>query len=713
MIRPLAGLFGPLLLIASLWLAVGGAVRARAPSVPAILFAARSPDPGGRLPGVGPEGRTLRTGGRLLVRQEDGRVRPFISAGHPGPHEALFDVQDPAVSFDGGTVVFSGTTGPDAPWRLWIAGADGSNARPIDVGDPSPGEGSGPATAAVTSADGAPDDFDPTFLPDGRIVFASTRFTQRAQVGGGPVSNLFVVRADGTGLARVTTERNGAEEPSVDPLSGRIVYARWWVSRFLPASGAEPWSVTTERSGALAAEPVDIWHALIAAPDGDGARLAGGFPRVRHQTMAYQPILLPDSSLVGVQAEPGSLLGGSGGLPIPHRLLVYPGGFAPPRLVADAALSPALLPDGRLLWSAPGPGGDRALFVSERPLLTDTPVRAVRLVDTPGLDDLDGAVLAPRPAPPSLAALMPPPAHAHPFTTEEELRGTPDTFRFDCLNVFANGPVDGAFPDAPKLAPNLRIRFFATLDRPGAAAGDTLVLVREAPLTARGGVHEHELPGDTPMFEQLIDAEGRVLVGSHGPAHVPGFNAARAGTGTKCVGCHVGHSALPVSRNYDRGTWTNIAPSADLGSPSRGAGNRPADSAARALVDRRARGPEHVAWEISPPDTVRFQLTWPFPVEVREVILYASRVALPEASGDSIFRIELNLRLSGQVVHSTTLTLSPHDTTTRVPVPAVAIQELVLAVHTASGTVPGVTAVGMREIEVVGRLTDRFPPGSP
>src|SRR5262249_32603234 len=64
--------------------------------VPAIVFVSRAPAPDRRVvPGVGPVGRTLATGGRLLVREANGRLRELVS------REALFDVADPAVSFDG------------------------------------------------------------------------------------------------------------------------------------------------------------------------------------------------------------------------------------------------------------------------------------------------------------------------------------------------------------------------------------------------------------------------------------------------------------------------------------------------------------------------------------------------------------------------------------------------------------------------------------
>ena len=41
-------------------------------------------------------------------------------------------------------------------------------------------------------------------------------------------TNLHVVNADGSGLHRITAERNGADRPLVDPITGKIVYSRWW-----------------------------------------------------------------------------------------------------------------------------------------------------------------------------------------------------------------------------------------------------------------------------------------------------------------------------------------------------------------------------------------------------------------------------------------------------------------------------------------------------
>jgi hypothetical protein len=84
------------------------------------------------------------------------------------------------------------------------------------------------------------------------------------------------------------------------------------------------------------------------------------------------------------------------------------------------------------------------------------------------------------------------------------------------------------------------------LTRPDRAGGDTAILVREVAVGPNGEVDEKDLPADTPMFEQLVDRDGRVLMTAHGPAHVAGSNAGTAGTTARCAGCHLGHSTLPL-----------------------------------------------------------------------------------------------------------------------------------------------------------------------
>jgi len=571
--------------------------------LPRLVFVSRGIPRGadaGVVPGLGPRGRTLRVGGQLLVRERDGRTHALLV----GP--APFDVSDPAVSWDAGRIAFAGVPARDSSWRIYVVAADGAGLR------------------AITHPARGVDDFDPVWLADGRVCFASTRLAGRAEPAAVSVSQLYVVDAAGGAPRRVTSERNGAEEPAIDPRNGRIVYARWWANRF-HASNASADGITTDSSQAIESEAVDLWQAVSIAPDGDGVRLAAGDARDRDATMAYQPCVSARGAIAAVRAADRTLLHGRGPFGVQRLASLeppYADGTRPMAGLgrdAASACAPVWLPDGRLLCSRDAHrDGDYALC------LIDARGAPVPVLDRAGSAELDAAVFEPSVAPAATGTALPLPGDALPGDARELMSGA-HTFRFDCLNVFANGPLDAPMQDAPPPARGVRIRFFAALGDSSAPGGDRVVRVREAAVDSTGGVHETDLPGDVPMFEQLVGADGRVLMSAHGPAHVAGFNFARAGGGTKCVGCHAGHSAIPVPASYASAGWFNAAPAA-VAYVSAAA---PGSAGARALCDRRTRGEvDRVAWIAdagaapdSEPAAVA-RLAWGTSVEVREVVLY-------------------------------------------------------------------------------------------
>jgi hypothetical protein len=617
-----------------------------------------------------------------MVRERGGRVHPLL------PEGSFFDVSDPSVSWDGRRIAFAAVTSPDSAWRIWVANADGSGL------------------AAWTRTDHvapAPfrryDDLDPCWLPDGRVCFATTRFPQVAQRGGVAATNLYVVQHPDSALLRVTSERNGADEPTIDLETGRIVHARWWFNRYL-ASERDPSGVTVASARAVPGDSVNIWHALSITPDGDGGRLAGGFPLVRAETMAYQPIVLRDGTLIGVQAENLGLS------PTPGRTRVYafPRRFSAPVTLAGgggaSACSPAALPDGRVLLSLDRAGsGDFALAVVRADGNGLGPV-----LDLPGTAELDAAVLEARRAPPPIERFNMDNPRPAPITRERELRQDINTtFRFDCMNVFGTGPVDSPFPDAPPAEKGVRIRFYATLSRPNAPAGDTVVLFREANVQTLGGVHEDEMPADTPMFEQLIDAHGHVLRSAMGPAHVSGLNSGRFGAGTKCQGCHIGHSALAVPTNYSLAQIFNLSPTAEVTASS------VADSSAgaRAVVDRRVRGPSlKVAWVADAAADQKVRLAWRWPIAADTLVLYAPYPDSDEGTNLRVRECRVELFRGGRSVRVLTLKQALSTRGTRLPCGGIEIDALEVHPIRVSGRVGRREVAALAEIETMGRLIE-------
>ncbi len=596
------------------------------------------------MPGLGPHHRAAATGGRLLLRERDGSIRELV------PSAAFFDVADPSGSPDGRRVAFSGLVHPDSGWRIYVVGAAGGV--PIAVTRTPPV--AGPAQSRAPRVD----DLDPCWVSDGRICFASTRLVQRAQYADLPVTNLYLARvpdpAEDTPLtpaeppSRITAERNGAEEPAFDSRTGRILFSRWWFNRHTPVH-LTPAGGLHDRPIGTGLDTANVWHCMEAFPDGSDPRMACGDFASRRGTMVYQPAVLEDGTVLGVYAANLGLSPRGGFLGI-HRyterfgkasrlagaIIADLGGdlYSGARgLAAPSACSPAGLPDGRVLFSyAPGARGDFGIS-----LMQPDGSRIREVVDLPGTLELDPAPLAPRRGAarrgvgrgaPSPSAGLP-----RPFVEETAPASAADLerrprFRYNALNLFANGPMD--LPIGPALGPRARVflRFFAALARLEQDGGDTIVMIREVPIGADGSVDARDLPAGVPLFEQAVNHQGAVLASTHGLGHVAGLNSGYPGATSTCLGCHRGHSILTRNGAPADPAWFNAAPGAAvLVSPV-------ARSSTAALVDRRLRAePDRSVWDSGPADTVRILFRWPVPLEFNEIALFGVTNAERGATG--------------------------------------------------------------------------------
>ncbi|MBI5711768.1 MAG: hypothetical protein HZC42_15905 [Candidatus Eisenbacteria bacterium] len=678
--------------------------------LPPIVFVSRRPLPGdpGVVPGLGPGARALAPGGRLMLRDSSGAVRPLL------PEGVLFDASHPSVSFDGRRVAFAGTVHPDSAWRIFLVTADGGGLAPLTRSDRGV-DLSGYGEAAATLA--RYDDLDPCWIAERRLVFASTRYPQLAQYGGVPATNLFTCRDTGGAPQRLTGERNGAEKPALDPVSGRLLFARWWYNRFR-ASDREPSGITTDPARALG-DSVNLWQVVSVTPGGSDLRLAAGDPRTRAGEMATAPAPLADGGLAAVYAGHLALVPGTGGTGVavfgtgddagrgnlppavgPARRIAGPAFGERPGdpyrdargLAAPQACAPAALPDGRLLFSHdPGARGDFGLWVANA-----DGSGIAEVLDLPGTLELDAAPLTPR-APhlalsdSALEARLA--GRRLPDLPPADTAAAGAAFTFHCLNLFAQGAVDAPLLDAPPLTDSLRMRFFAVLARPRAAGGDSAVLLREIAVSPQGEILASALPAGLPMFEQVVDRAGRVLMSAHGPAHVAGLNPSDAGERT-CMGCHAGHSALPVPRDADAARWFDAAPSARVTASSAA----PRTAGPRGAVDRKTRGPAaEVAWVAGGGGEQWLRLEFPRPLEVREVVLYAPRPGT-HARAARVRKCEVVLSSGGAEVARRTVPDTPHVEGTHVGVGLVTADALEVRLPRAAA------GAALAEVEVIARV---------
>jgi len=126
------------------------------------------------------------------------------------------------LSFDAQRVVFSYKKGKDAGYRIFEVGIDGTGLRQLTF-DADEAE---MMRQYEQSAYGRYDDVDPCYLPNGKIMFASTRSKRAVACFPITVPTLHVMDADGKNV-RCISDGQFTELDPVVMNDGRVIYMRW------------------------------------------------------------------------------------------------------------------------------------------------------------------------------------------------------------------------------------------------------------------------------------------------------------------------------------------------------------------------------------------------------------------------------------------------------------------------------------------------------
>jgi hypothetical protein len=672
-------------------------------NLPPIVFVSRKPlknkgDAAGTvIEGIGQRGRTAKTGGKLLVRRADGTLTHLA--------KKFFDVQDVAVSYDAKKILFSAVRSRNDAWRIYEINADGSGLRQLTASHRDITR----ETDVKRFGDAAPylegyDDIDPCYLPDGRIVFASTRYPALAPFEKIRATNLYTMNADGTTLRRITTEKNGGEEPCIDPNTGRIVFARWWLNIDMPTNRT-PNGLTRDSALALTPDVANLWHAITVKPDGDEMKLYAGFPRTREGLQAYKPFVMQNGDLLATFTSRLSMLDGVGDMTIRR----FKKGASVPVLLSPMnnaqATDASELNAAQILFSRReiGNGKDFALAV------VDTNGNHLEtILDLNGTDELDAHVLLPRPVPPVLKDDFEQPiADYPPQESPTEYYLTKNlAFRFDCLNIYMNGKVDEPMPDAPVISRGGTIRFYMNVQRQNPNGRDSAILVKTSEVDYQGAVHEADVPAEVPLFEQVVDLNGELMKTTSGKlSHVSGLNSERLGGGTKCVGCHVGHTLIDVGYNAYVAGWFNAATSAKISASSvfEENGNR---HEARRAIDRQVQlGADTAQWISNESQNAALTLGWSQPILLSAVKLYGIPPNEKKGTNTSVKASEILLFSKSKNVRSISLseTIMPQGTVVELPTP-LKVDSLRIVLKQVTGTIHHQPLSGLAEIETTARL---------
>ncbi len=728
----------------------------------AIVFVSRKINDNGSIywdaakdqPGVGAHSRFRPAApGRLIIRETNGAIRVLVDGAKANAASLnLIDVNAPDVSYDGKRIVFAGLpngqydTGPvsnPGAWRLYIINVDGSGLRQVTKSDLA----TNLDAVNLPGSLGDYDDTDPAWLPDGRIVFSSTRYPSYGHYSGVRTSNLFVVDENGAGMKRITSERNGADRPMVDPKTGRIVFARWWrnhrfaindMSTLADTSGGytQKDGLTTRRDVQITGESEyadmlwrNAWHIATINPDGTDVKMWSGVFRDEAANHTYGGTFTPNGDFVSNFFPMYNMTeaSGFGGL----RYYSRQGGRYKPLMgvtsvsIADYAYcpnpgdcsygiyksayfsEPEALPNGKLIVSyAKDHLQDYGLFV-----VGMDGKQLVPIYDVPGMSEVRARLVRPRALPPVIADRitqtpkpLPPPA-AGPYDQD-------GTFVFNALNVYGNGPVDMDIVNAPAVGSAARIRFFIDQQRQSTGSFPNLdwpILLADMPVNPSGAVVNPQLPANVPLFEQIRSPQNTVPLttgpdgDADGAAHVAGMNYGRPGEVARCIGCHTGHSMIPLPANDVDALWSNVAPSASVSVSSSRDPNYNGG-----VNDRQVMKGEIWRYWTSAPGQSQNQwvrLTFPVPVTVRNIRLYNPRQGDEAQSSLQVQGTQVILYADAgatqQVAAQTTGALSA--TGTDVNFQDVRARVVMVNITGMTGTFYGANVASIAEIEVIAR----------
>jgi len=491
-------------------------------------------------------GRYARPGGGIFVLEKPGQsmqCRPLAAGALP---EGSY--QHPEVSYDGRRVLFSYCQAEATPadtiqghhgryYHLYEMAADGSSLRQL--------------------TDGAFNDFSPKYLPDGRIVFISTRRGgwHRCGAPGCETYTLAACNADGSSARAISWHETHEWDPAILN-DGRIVYTRWdYVDRHA-VYYEQLWTVRQDGSAPTAFygnntfNPVGLWEARPVPMSSRVIATAGA-----HHAMTAGSIVLVDVGR-GVDGPapiarltPDAPFPESEALLLPGWRAMAPRDAPPPapeaqRWPGHCYRSPYPLSEKHFLAAYSfdaligEPKGNAANMFGI--YLVDAFGNKELLYRDPNIASLWPLPLGPRPRPPLVAAVSPPrqgDAVASPETAARD--GT-----FLVQDVYQADPalVRGAIK-------RLRIMQVLPKSTPGinnppvglANASPGKQVLGTVPVEADGSAF-FRAPAGVPLAFQALDELGRAVQIMRSVTYLqPGENAS-------CIGCHESRTAAPPSQ---------------------------------------------------------------------------------------------------------------------------------------------------------------------
>ena len=394
---------------------------------------------------------------------------------------------DPALSFDGTRLLFAAQKTAVDDWNIYEMALDGTSVRQItrQMGDcRSPDYQSSLYTLKPV---GVPS------VPEYHLTFVAGTGTLN-EYGDSEARSLYSCKLDGTAVRRLTFNLSSDFDPCILP-DGRLVFASWQRSR-----------LSDEPAGRIGLFGINI----------DGSDYAG-FATGQGKRIQQMPCVTTRGLVVFVE---GDTVGWDGAGSLGAVTLRRPRHSYRSLTSADEGLfhCPSPLPDGRILVSRRSHDGadTHGVYAFDPEGGQIEPV-----FDDPQWHDIQAKAIYARPEPDGRASAVP-----------EDADTSARTGKFYCLNVYTSDLEPSWLP--PGAVKRLRVLEGVPLKPEGAAPGIASLAQRrilgEVPVE-KDGSFNIEIPANTPIELQILDAEGMAL-------RRCGWIWARDHARQGCIGCH-------------------------------------------------------------------------------------------------------------------------------------------------------------------------------
>jgi len=433
-------------------------------------------------------------GGRLII------VNPDLSI--ETVSQGFQSACDPKISFDGSRIVFAGKRKTADGWDIFEMDIDGSNLRQITSGPRdfrSPGYQSSLYTLKPV---GVPSE------PEYHLTFVACTGAMN-EYGGSPATSLYSCKLDGSAIRRLTHNLSSDMDPFIQS-DGRLLFAHW------------------QRSG--------LNHGLLGRVALFGVNIDGtdyaAFSTDEGKRIKHMPCTTAKGLAVFVEADkiPWDGAGTLGSVRLRRPLHSY-------RPVTDESAglfhSPWPLPDGRILVSRRPSDGAGTHGVCR---LDPSNGKYEPVFDDGDYHDIQAKAIYARPEPDGRAS----------WAKIEGPKG-----KLYCLNAYLSDLEGSAHPWR---GAGSRLRVIEGMPPAGAGQGldqDPTTIATLAPRRILGeialekdGSFNIEIPANTPIELQVVDAEGMAL-------RTCAWIWAKSRESRGCIGCHENGELTPENNLVD------------------------------------------------------------------------------------------------------------------------------------------------------------------